>query len=59
VTVFREDIFKLAVGNDSVYENSNDNVVGVVIFATLKNLFVSTTVLPHYNIHKFVWKSPD
>jgi hypothetical protein len=57
MTVCRENGFKLAAGNDSLCEMSNENVVGVVVFATLKNLFVNTTVLPHSNIHKIVWKS--
>jgi hypothetical protein len=36
--VGREDIFKLAIGNESLHEISNDNGVRVVNFATSKNL---------------------
>jgi hypothetical protein len=34
----REDIFKLTIGNENLYEISNDNGVRVVNFATSKNL---------------------
>jgi hypothetical protein len=36
--VGREDIFKPIIGNESLYEISNDNGVRVVNFATSKNL---------------------
>jgi exonuclease III len=36
--VGRQNIFKLTIGNESLYEISNDNVVRVVNFATSKNL---------------------
>jgi exonuclease III len=36
----REDIFKPTIGNESLHENSNDNGVRVVNFATSKNLVV-------------------
>ncbi|PNF29988.1 hypothetical protein B7P43_G06965 [Cryptotermes secundus] len=51
--VGREDIFKPTIGNES----SNDN--GVVNFATSKNLTIKSTLFPHSNIHKFIWRSPD
>ncbi|PNF37683.1 hypothetical protein B7P43_G11996 [Cryptotermes secundus] len=53
--VGREDIFKPAIGNESLHEISNDNGVRVVNIDTTKNL----TVFPHRNIHKFTWTSPD
>ena len=33
----RENIFKPAVGNESLHQDSNDNGVRIVNFATLKN----------------------
>ncbi|PNF19924.1 hypothetical protein B7P43_G11503, partial [Cryptotermes secundus] len=57
--VGREDIFKPTIGNESLHEISNDNGVRVVNFATSKNLTFKTTMLPHRNIHKFTWTSPD
>jgi hypothetical protein len=38
-----EDIFKPTFGNESLHEIINDNGVGVVNFATSKNLFVKST----------------
>jgi hypothetical protein len=55
----REDTFKLMIGNESLHEDSNDNGVRVVIFATSKNLVVKSTMFPHRNIHKYTWTSPD
>ncbi|PNF27989.1 hypothetical protein B7P43_G14203 [Cryptotermes secundus] len=57
--VGREDIFKPAIGNESLHEISNDNGVRVVNFATSKNLTVKSTMFPHHNIHKFTWTFPD
>jgi hypothetical protein len=56
--VGREGIFKLIVGNESLHEASSDNGVRVVNFATSKYIFKSTT-LPHRDIHKHTWTSPD
>jgi hypothetical protein len=53
------DIFKPTIGNESLYEISNDNGVRVVNFATSKHLVVKSTVFPHHSIHKYIWTSPD
>jgi hypothetical protein len=55
----REDVFKPAIGNESLHEISDDNGVRVVNFATSKNLTVKSTMFPHRNIHKFTWMPPD
>jgi hypothetical protein len=55
----REDTFKPTIGNESLHEDSNDNGVRVVNFATSKNLAVKSTIFPHQNIHKYSWTSPD
>jgi hypothetical protein len=57
--VGREDIFKPTIGNESLYEISNDNGVRVVNFATSKNLNVKTMMVPHRNIYKVTWTSRD
>jgi len=57
--VGRLNIFKPSIGNDSLHQNSNDNGVRIVNFATSKNLVVKSTKLPHRNIHKYIWTSPD
>jgi hypothetical protein len=40
----RDDIFKPTVGNESLHQDSNDNGVGIVNFATLKDLVVKSTM---------------
>jgi hypothetical protein len=52
--VHREDIFKPTIGNESLHEISNDNGVGVVKFATSKNLTLKNTMFPHRNITDFL-----
>jgi endonuclease/exonuclease/phosphatase family metal-dependent hydrolase len=55
----REDTFKPTIRNESLHEDSNDNGVRVVNFATSKNLVVKNTMFPRQNIHKYTWTSPD
>jgi hypothetical protein len=43
----REDTFKPTIGCESLHEDSNDNGVRVVNFATSKNLVVKSTMFPH------------
>jgi len=57
--VGRENIFKPTIGNESLHQDSNYNGVGIVNFATSKHLVVKSTMLPHLNIHKYTWTSPD
>ena len=57
--VGRENIFKPTIGNDSLHQDSNDNGVRLVNFATSKNLVVKGTMFPHRNIHKDTWTFPD
>jgi len=51
--VGREDIFKPITGKESLHQDSNDNGVRIVNFATSKNLVVKSTMFPHLNIHKY------
>ena len=55
----REDIFKPTIGNEGLYEDSNDNGVKVVNFATSKNLAAKSRMFPHRNSHTYTWTSPD
>jgi len=57
--VGREKIFKPTIGQESLHQDSNDNGVRLVNFATSKNLVVKSTMFPHWNIHKYTWTSPD
>jgi hypothetical protein len=45
------DVFKPTI--------SNDNGVRLVNFATSKNPIAKSTTIPHRNIHKYTWTSPD
>jgi hypothetical protein len=54
-----KDIFKPTIGNESLHEISGDNGVRLLNFATSKNITVKSTMLPHRNIHKYTWTSPD
>jgi len=57
--VDRENVFKLTIGNESRHQDSNDNRVRIVNFATSKNLVVRSTTFPHRNIRKYTWTSSD
>jgi len=57
--VGRENIFKPTIGNVSLNQDSNDNIVTVINFTTLKNLSVKNMMFPRRNIHKYAWISPD
>jgi len=57
--VGRENILKPIVGQESLHQDSNDNGVRSVKFATSKNLVVKSTMFPHRNVHKYTWTSPD
>jgi hypothetical protein len=47
------------LGNESLYQISNDNGVRLINVAGSKNLGVKSTMFPHRNIHKYTWTSPD
>ena len=44
---WRENIFKLTIGNESLHQDSNDNGVRIVNFATSKNSVVKSTMFPN------------
>jgi len=56
--VRRENIFKPTIGQESLHQDSNDNGVRLINFATSQNLVVKSTMFPHRNIHKYTWTSP-
>ena len=57
--VGKEYIFNPTTGNDSLHQDSNNNGVRIVNFATSKNLVVKSTMFPHRDIYKYTWTSPD
>jgi hypothetical protein len=52
-----EDIFKPTTRNESLHKISNYSGVGMINFATSKNMIIESTVFPHRNILKFIWTS--
>ena len=52
VKVGRENIFKPTIGNESLHQDSNDNGVRIVNFATSKNVVVKSAMFPHRNIYR-------
>jgi len=57
--VGREYIFKLTIRHESPLQDSNDNGVRIVNFATSKNLVVKSVMFSHRNFHKYTCTSPD
>ena len=57
--VGRENTFEPTIRQESLRQDSNDNGVRLVKFATSKYLVVKSTMFPHRNIHKYNWFSPD
>ena len=57
--VWRENIFKPTIVNESLHQDSSGNGVRTLKFATSKRLVVKSTMFPHQNIHKYTWTSPD
>jgi hypothetical protein len=57
--VWGENIFKPTIVNVSLHQDSNDNGVRIVNFATSKNLIVKSTMFQHRNTHEYTWTSPD
>jgi len=46
--VGREIIFKPTIRQESLHQDSNDNGVSLLNFATSKNLVVKSTMFPHW-----------
>ena len=55
----RQNIFKPTIGNESLHQDSNDDGVRIVNFATLKNPVFKSTMYPHRDVHKHNSTSPD
>ena len=55
----RENIFKPASGNESLHQDTNDNGVRIVDFATSINLVLKSMKFLHQDIRKYTWTSPD
>jgi hypothetical protein len=55
----KEVTYRPAIGTHSRHETSNENGRRVVDFTLGKNMCISSMYLPHKNIHKETWISPD
>ena len=51
--VRRENILKPTNGNDNLHQDSNDDGVRLVKFATSKNLVVKSAMFRNRNIHEY------
>jgi endonuclease/exonuclease/phosphatase family metal-dependent hydrolase len=57
--VGKENIFKPTIWNESLHQDSKDNGVRILTFATSKYLVVKSTIFQHRNIQRCTWTSPD
>jgi len=57
--VRRNNIFKPTTVYKRLHQDSNDNGVRIVNFATSKNLVIKSMMFLHRNIHKYTWTSPN
>ena len=56
--VGRENIFKPAIGNETLQQDSKNNGVRILNIATIKILVVNSRMFPHRDIHKHTLTSP-
>ena len=54
-----EKNFKPKIGNKCLHQDSNNDGVRIVTYATSKNIGVKSTMFLHRNIDKYTWSSPD
>jgi hypothetical protein len=54
-----EDVFKPTIENESLHQDSTDNGVRKINFATSKTLVVKSTMFPHRSIHRYIYTSPN
>jgi hypothetical protein len=52
----RENIFKPIIGNEGLYEISNDSGIRVV---NLPHQKLTSRKIPHRNVHKYTWTFPS
>src|SRR5699024_5911508 len=57
--VGREEEYRPIIGPESLHQESNENGVLMVCFATVKQMIVSSTYFPRKDLHKGTWISPN
>ncbi|XP_045458539.1 craniofacial development protein 2-like [Melitaea cinxia] len=55
----REEIFVPTIGRHSKHDQSNDNGLRLISFATAKSMVIKSTMFLHKDIYKGTWRSPD
>jgi len=53
------EVFRPVIGNCSLHETSNENGIRETDFATNNSMIIKSTYIPHINIHKETWQTPD
>lgn len=56
--VGQESYYRAIIGNQSLYEESNDNGNKLVNIAPEKGLVLKSTMFPWKDIYKYTWISP-
>ena len=54
-----EQIWKPALGDESLHIESNDNGIRLTSFALANEYKVASTMFPKKDIHKYTWTSPN
>ena len=57
--VGREEVFRPTIGKWSLHEETNENGLRLVDFATEKGMVIKGTFFEHKRIHQATWESPD
>ena len=57
--VGKESIYKPAIGNESLHNEANNNIIKIIQFAISTGLNVRSTMCPHKDIYKETWYSAD
>jgi hypothetical protein len=55
----KEAVFRPIIGNHSFHETTNDNGLRLIDFVIGNDLAAKSTMIPHKNIYKGTWMSPD
>ena len=57
--VGKEETYKSTIGNENLHNETNNNRIKIIQFATSTGFNVRSTTFPHKDIHKEKWCSAD